>query len=127
MEPLRNIMRYLSGVVYAPVLHWQYGGLMLTPNMGNAPCLDGVVWAADNGCFTANFSEAKWLSFLERWQGHGYCLFAVAPDVPFDMAATLERSLPFLPRIRALGYPAALAIQNGVQHVALPWDEFDAV
>jgi len=122
-------MMYLSGVVYPPVLHWHYGGIMLTPEMGNTPCLDGVVWAADNGCYTAGdrFSSENWLKFLRYWRGHGKCLFAVAPDVPFDMEATLERSVPFLPAIRALGYPAALAIQNGVEKCALPWDDFDAV
>jgi len=102
---------------------------MLTPEMGNCPELDGVCWGADNGCYTAaeRFSVERWLSFLEKWQGKGRCLFAVAPDVPFDMAATWERSKPFLPVIRELGYPAALAIQNGVDVHALDWDTFDAV
>lgn len=122
-------MIYLSGAVRPEIMHWQHGGLMLTPEMGNAPRLDGVLWAADNGCYTAGdrFSAIRWLGFLRRWQGEGTCLFAVAPDVPFDMDATLERSLPYLPVIRSLGYPAALAIQNGVERVTLPWDELDAV
>lgn len=100
---------------------------MFTPNMGNTPCLDGIVWAADNGCFSARFSERKWRAFLERWQGQGHCVFAVAPDVPFDMQGTLIRSLPYLSFIRNLGYPAALAIQNGAEQCMLPWDDFDAV
>lgn len=109
-------MRYLSGVVYAPVLHWQHGGLMLTPEIGNKPDLEGVYWAADNGCYSAaeRFTVDRWLAFLRKWQGKGSCLFAVAPDVPFDMAATWQNSKPYLPIIRDMGYPAALAIQNGV-------------
>lgn len=122
-------MRYLSGVVYDPVLRWEHGGLMLTPEMGNRPDLDGVCWGADNGCYTAahRFTLRRWLSFLAKWQGQGRCLFAVAPDVPFDMAATWERSKSLLPVIRRLGYPAAIAIQNGVDVRALQWDAFDAV
>ena len=122
-------MRYLSGAPYAPCLRWQYGGLMFTPDMGNAPDLSGVTWAADNGCYAAGdtFSPERWMTFLKRWQGHGTCLFAVAPDVPRNMEATLNRSLPYLSVIRELGYPAALAIQNGVEHHCLPWTDIDAV
>ena len=120
-------MRYLSGVPYAPALRWQYGGLMLTPEMGNTPDLAGVTWAADNGCYTAGerFTAPRWLTFLRRWAGHGACAFAVAPDVPFDAAATWERSAPYLPQIRALGYRAALAVQNGI--TAIDWPAIDAV
>jgi len=102
---------------------------MLTPQMGNSPDLGGVYWAADNGCYTAGdrFSVERWLAFLAKWQGQGHCLFAVAPDVPYDMKATWERSAPFLSTIRAMGYPAALAIQNGVDARTLEWSAFDAV
>jgi hypothetical protein len=122
-------MRYLSGCVYAPVLHWQYGGIMFTPEMGNKPDLTGVTWAADNGCYTSKdkFSPEKWVKFLRRWQGQGTCVLALAPDVPFNMDATLLRSVPFFPIIRELGYPVGLAIQNGVQVKTLEWDTFDAV
>lgn len=122
-------MRYLSGVVYVPVGKWEHGGYMLTPEMGNAPDLSGVVWAADNGCYTAGdrFSVKKWLRFLKKWQGQGNCCFAVAPDVPFNMKETLKQSLPYMDSIRNLGYPAALAIQNGVEHCSLCWDDFDAI
>jgi hypothetical protein len=119
----------LSGALYLLLMRSPFGGLMLTPEMGNAPQLEGMTWAADNGCYSAQerFSVQRWLSFLKRWQGQGHCLFAVAPDVPFDMGETLTRSLPLLDTIRTLGYPAALAIQNGVERFNLPWDDFDAV
>jgi hypothetical protein len=122
-------MRYLSGAVYAPILHWKHGGIMLTPEMGNHPDLEGVYWAADNGCYTAGarFRVEKWVKFLEKFAGQGQCLFAVAPDVPFDAKATWERSRPFLPMLRDMGYKAALAIQNGIDVHSLDWDAFDAV
>ena len=102
---------------------------MFTPEMWNDLDLSGIVWAADNGCYTAGerFNPVRWLQFLGHWQGQGRCLFAVAPDVPFDMEATWQRSAPYLPAIRELGYPAALAIQNGVRAEWLDWTSFDAV
>lgn len=61
------------------------------------------------------------------------CLFAVAPDVfdpvamKGDPVATIERSRPWLRRLRALGVPVALVYQDGLEdHTGLiPWDEFD--
>jgi hypothetical protein len=32
-----------------------------------------------------------------------------------------------LERIRAIGYPAALVFQDGIEILPIPWDEFDAV
>ena len=122
-------MIYFSGAVYRLCMYSSFGGICLTPEMGNTPDLSFVRWIADNGCYTAGlrFSPVRWLSFLARWQGQGYCAFAVAPDVPFDMGATLIRSTPFLQCVRDMGYPVALAIQNGVEDFPLDWDSFDAV
>jgi cobyric acid synthase len=44
-----------------------------------------------------------------------------------DAAATLERSAPHLPRIRDLGYPAALVAQDGLELLEVPWRSFDAL
>lgn len=44
-----------------------------------------------------------------------------------DAAATLERSLPLLPKIRALGFKAALVAQDGLEELEVPWDEFDVL
>jgi hypothetical protein len=37
------------------------------------------------------------------------------------------RSLPWLPKIRALGYPAAFVAQDGLEALTVPWDEFDVL
>jgi hypothetical protein len=55
------------------------------------------------------------------------CLFATAPDVVADAAATLELSAPMLPRIAKLGYRPALVAQDGLEDLAVPWAEFDAL
>lgn len=126
--------RYLSGAPYEPVLRWRHGGFMFGPAHGNVSMpvrlLGEIAWAADNGCFTQKdaFSSDGFLRFLDRWARYATtCQFVVAPDVPFDHDATLVRSEPFLPAIRALGYPAALAIQEGATPTNIPWAEIDAV
>jgi hypothetical protein len=103
-------------------------GYIDTPAQGNKRPT-GVTWCADNGCFGKGYpGDEKWLAWLERnAYASADCLFATAPDVVGDAAATLARSAPFLPRIRALGYPAALVAQDGLEHLQTPWSEFDVL
>lgn len=86
------------------------------------------VWCADNGCFGKNFDQDRWWSWLQSHTDKaGSCLFATAPDVVGNHAATLERSLPWLPKIRALGFKAAFVSQDGATVETVPWEEFDAL
>lgn len=98
-----------------------------TPAQGNRRP-PGVAWIADNGCYSDKFDEAKWWDFLTK-NAHtaADCMFATAPDVVGDAAATLGRSTPWLAKIRALGYPVAYVAQNGFADTAVPWDDFDAL
>jgi hypothetical protein len=103
-------------------------GCITTPVQGNkVPA--GAWWCADNGCFGKGYpGDEAWIGWLEsRTADKSLCLFAVAPDVVGDAAATLARSAPWLPRIRALGYPAALAAQDGLEALTVPWDEVDVL
>jgi hypothetical protein len=103
-------------------------GAIATPAQGNR--IDSLPqWIADNGCFGKGYpGDAEYLAWLEGLSAHaGRCLFATAPDVVGDAAATLERSAPFLAPIRALGYRAAFVAQNGLEHLAVPWDDFDVL
>jgi hypothetical protein len=86
------------------------------------------VWAADNGCYTRpdTYSDDGFLSWIDRHNRAG-CLFAVAPDVVADAAATLDRAAPMLPKIRRLGFAAALVGQDGATPDSLPWPDFDAL
>lgn len=108
-------------------------GLIDTPSQGNVASTNaahaaGAVWCADNGAFSDNFDEARWWAFLRR-NAHraSTCRFAVAPDCVSDAVATLARSLPWLPRIRSLGYPVAFAAQDGLERLDVPWDQFDVL
>lgn len=106
-------------------------GCMTTPNQGNR-IPEGSWWAADNGVFGSHYvGDQAWLSWLckkVRLYGPDRCLFAVAPDVPFDAAATLASSLRWLAVIRALDVPAAFCAQDGAgQPGMVPWEEFDTL
>lgn len=103
-------------------------GFIDTPAQGNIRPA-GVTWCADNGCFGKGYpGDEKWIEWLTK-NAHAAtdCLFATAPDVVGDAAATLERSAPWLPVIRELGYPAALVAQDGLEDLEIPWDTFDAL
>ena len=128
-------MIYLSSVTmprHWPAMAAAGIGIMLTPAHGvrlgvtrELPC-----WAADNGCFNQgeSFDLARFYRWLEAMApARATCLFAVAPDVVGDATATFVRSIPELPRIRALGYPAAFVAQNGLEDGPVPWDAFDAL
>lgn len=105
-------------------------GCMTTPAQGNH--LPANCWiAADNGKFGKGWPGAdRWFRWLvDEVAGiEDRCLFAVAPDVPFDAAGTLAESRPWLDQIRALGVPAAFAAQDGCENGLLPdWSEFDVL
>ena len=104
-------------------------GSIHTPKQGNKlPA--GAAWCADNGCFSTGYpGDDKWLAWLGTYtaEERSRCLFATAPDVVGDAAATIARSAPWLPAIRALGYPAAFVAQDGLEDLDVPWDSFDVL
>lgn len=104
-------------------------GCMVTPD-NDRGIPDGMAWAADNSCYSRgdSFDLGRYLSWLERSKhDRSACLFATAPDVVGDAEATLRRSTPVLPLIRALGYPVAYVAQDGFDPSVVPWDQFDAL
>lgn len=124
------MIQYFSGAVSKEVLESRREDLaiLLTPNTGNRPDLSNTTWAADNGCFTQphTYSDERYLSWLAE-RPASTCVFATAPDVVGDAVATLNRSLPVLRKIRALGYPAALVAQDGLEKCFIPWSTFDVL
>lgn len=121
-------MLYLSGAVRRELYDMPGTGLMMTPMMGNAPDLTRIPWAADTGCYSAGGSREFDRDAYLRWLSQrptSTCLFATAPDVVGDAAATWERSRDVLPAIQALGYRAALVAQDGLEHV--DWDAIDCL
>lgn len=125
-------MLYLANPCAAPAVKAAMAdgilGFIATPDQGNKRP-PGVAWCADNGCFGKGYpGDDGWLAWLKKHADAAPdCLFATAPDVVGNAAATLTRSAPFLPQIRALGYPAALVAQNGLEALPVPWDDFDVL
>ena len=100
-----------------------------TPKQGNRP-VEGATWCADNGCFGKGYpGDEKWYEWLAANADRAdSCAFAVAPDVVGDAWRTLIRSRPWFAKIRALGYPAALVAQDGLEiHGPIPWHDFDVL
>lgn len=114
--------------------------MIATPKQGNK-IPPGAFWIADNGrgpgkagVITGGHGngwpgEEKWLAWLASYSAadRERCLLAAAPDVVGDAAATAELSRPYFAKVRALGFPVALVLQNGQENVPVPWDEIDAV
>lgn len=117
---------YLSGAVQQSLSNRPDVGYMLTPNIGNKADLSNTIWAADTGCFSAPeaFSWERYAAWLDA-RPREKCLFATAPDVVGDAAETWKRSKDFLPKIRDLGYRAALVAQDGLMEPK--WDAFDCL
>lgn len=103
-------------------------GQIATPAAGNV-VPDGREWIADNSVFGGRYpGDAPYLAWLAARQHLApWCRFAAAPDVVGDAVATLARSAPMLPRIRALGFPVALVAQNGLERLPVPWNDIDAL
>lgn len=123
-------MIYFANPTKGVIEHMLNGtlGYIDTPLQGNKRP-SGVTWCADNGCFNdKTFDEQRWWRWLEK-NSHDAptCKFATAPDVLGDHEKTLERSRPWLKRIRQLGYPAAFVAQDGATVDNVPWEEFDAL
>jgi hypothetical protein len=103
-------------------------GMLTTPREGRNPA-SFPIWAADNGCYGKGYpGDVGYLNWLVRHKPHAdRCLWATAPDVVGDAAATLKRSKPLMPIIRAIGYRVAFIAQNGIDLRRVPWEDFDAL
>jgi hypothetical protein len=120
-------------------------GAIMSPRQGNRLPADAL-FAIDNNCgpgkngkpgsgYPGDSAYLHLLSGLTDADGADLCdpdtsrcLFATAPDVVGDAAATLRRSERMLPLIRCYtGFSAALVAQDGLEDLDVPWEEFDAL
>jgi hypothetical protein len=108
-----------------------YIGQIATPPQGTA-LEPGVRVGYDTGLFGKGYpGDDKWFAWLTQavdQHGPQNCMWATAPDVPFDSAGTLARSLPWLEKVRGLGIPAAFCAQNHCEKPGLiPWGDLDVL
>lgn len=108
-------------------------GMIDTPHQGSADNkaaahAAGVDWCADNGAFSDRWEAGHWWSWLTSQAPYAdRARFAVAPDVVGDAWQTHLRAAPWLERIRSLGFPVAYVAQNGLEHLPVPWLDFDCL
>ena len=119
-------------------------GAIMSPAQGNR--LPDAVYCIDNNCgpgkdgkpgtgypgdtayiaYLQNLAQARTTDPCDPEQD--LCLFAAAPDVLGDAAATLDRSCRWFDLIRyVIGLPVALVAQDGLEHLPVPWDQIDAL
>lgn len=84
------------------------------------------VWAVDNGAF-AGFDEDAFTDRIYQLRGIPGCKFVVCPDVVGNAPATLALFTQWAPRLRDRGFPVALAAQDGLRPIDVPWRELDAL
>lgn len=109
-------------------------GMITTPRQGNR-IPPGAAFIVDNGRYSQQGvgddspgwpGDLRYTAWLARLQPRARdCRFVIAPDQPYDMTRTLELAGRWCYEIRRMGYPAALALQNGAERIRLPWADFD--
>jgi hypothetical protein len=84
-------------------------------------------FAVDNGCFSpaSYVGDDAWLEWVDTLPRDG-CLFVVIPDVVCDPVATWARFQALAPLVRAMGFPVALAAQDGIESMPGLYDMLDA-
>jgi len=82
-------------------------------------------WAIDNGGFSG-LDTAAFDALLKREEHQrANCLFVTVPDIVGSAQRTLELFGLWKPRL--VGWPTALACQDGQERLPIPWNEIDAV
>jgi len=105
-------------------------GYMLNVNRKIGQELEAVryPWMLDNGAFSEAWNEDTWRKRLEKLSPYAdTCIAAIVPDMILDATATLARWHVYAPEVKALGYKAAFATQNGCTVGMVPWDEMDVL
>jgi len=82
-------------------------------------------WAIDNGAYTTLDTPVFEALLKREWHRRADCLFVTVPDIVGCARRTAEVFDLWAPRLA--GWPLALAIQDGIEHVPIPWERIDAV
>lgn len=100
-------------------------GWLIGPSWWKNPWSD-LKYALDNDAFAAwtnklPWNESAWLKMLDKAAlKPRKPLWALAPDVVTDPDATIEAWHKYLPEIKARGFPAAFAVQDGITPPKVP-------
>jgi len=98
---------------------------LITPLTGFCRQKEHHRFAIDNGAF-AGFNKSKFVRLLEREnEAKHLCIFVTVPDVVGDARRTSEVFEHW--KYKLTGWPLALAIQDGIENVRIPWNQIQAV
>lgn len=98
---------------------------LVTPLTGFIRQKEHDEFAIDNGAF-AGFQRDKFLSLLEREKfAKHLCRFVVVPDVVGDARRTGEVFNHW--KYKLCGWPLALAAQDGLERLTIPWEHIAAI
>lgn len=101
----------------------QYGQL-LTPLTGYR-LAENVSFGVDNGGYTRQ-DMPRFIATVEKARPHkARCKFVVMPDVPGSAIRTAELFAEFSQQFSDM--PLALAIQDGIESIEIPWGKLSAV
>lgn len=82
-------------------------------------------WGIDNGGYS-KFDGAAFMALLAREEHHKErCLFVTVPDIVGSARRTLE--VFHIWKDKLMGWPLALACQDGQEHLPIPWKDIAAV
>jgi len=84
---------------------------------------EGIPYALDNGCF-ARFERDAWLRMVEEAY-EDQPLFMTLPDIVGNAVRTGELFDQWWPRCN--GTRLAIVLQDGIEHVRIPWDRIYCV
>lgn len=107
-----------------------YGWLLSPARTMTVYGLYGLPYGVDNEVFTGRFEPGRFVRALQRIKdAHGTndCRFVVAPDVVANARVTLRLFDRWAAVIKELGFPVALAAQDGLEALPVPWDNSDAL
>lgn len=84
-------------------------------------------WCMDNGAFRG-FNSGVFLHFLKSCLPYkSTCKFVAVPDVPFNWQSTLNMFDDWQKTIHRLGFPRAIAVQDGATVDSIPWSDVEAI
>ncbi len=100
---------------------------LLTPLTRFLPQRPDQAFAIENGCFKG-FDRNAYEALLERERPRQeLCRWVTCPDVVGSARRTLEAFEYWSDRLRDDGWKVALVIQDGIEHLTIPWDRLDAI
>lgn len=84
-------------------------------------------WIADNGAFKGFDQDVFYKAIRVLLPYKSTCKAIVVPDVPFHWDQTLAKFRDWSPSLRRMGFPIALAVQDGATPDNIPFGEIDAL